>query len=223
MDASTDVQSTRGKRNRKFRSKKKLVKLSQKKPSALLLFIFAAFAMEPIQQCFAQIDEELSREGDSVDIEKIRGMLADYLKNNDDWKQYVHFNPIKYARNLVACSKNAELIVLCWMPHQASPIHNHAVRVFFFSFYFPLFQFRVSFGYFRFYQHSNLRKLILSDRDNIVGLLFWRVPSRKPIITIRTHTNAKAKVLSKFQRKALTSEEMFLTLTMKSRCMCWSQ
>ncbi len=62
------------------------------------------------------------REGKPEEIPKI---LESY--KGDDWKEYVHFCPHKYARNLVASNEIVEAIILCWLPHQESPIHNHAV------------------------------------------------------------------------------------------------
>jgi hypothetical protein len=82
--------------------------------------------LEPIQELFNNVDTELSKDG-PVDTQKIKDMMMEYTSKFDDWKDYVHFNEIKYARNLVNKSENCELIVLCWMGNQASPIHNHAV------------------------------------------------------------------------------------------------
>jgi len=79
---------------------------------------------ESIQQLFKRVDAELSK--GQVDPEKIKDMMNEYVVKHDDWKEYVHFNEHKYARNLVNTSENCELMVICWMAHQASPIHNHA-------------------------------------------------------------------------------------------------
>jgi cysteine dioxygenase len=39
---------------------------------------------------------------------------------------YLHFAPRRYTRNLIYRNDLFELIALCWEPHTASPIHNHA-------------------------------------------------------------------------------------------------
>jgi cysteine dioxygenase len=39
---------------------------------------------------------------------------------------YLHFAPRRYTRNLIYRDGLFELIALCWDPHTASPIHNHA-------------------------------------------------------------------------------------------------
>lgn len=36
-----------------------------------------------------------------------------------------HFHQDKYTRNLVLKTKNIEIILVCWLPGQASPVHGH--------------------------------------------------------------------------------------------------
>jgi predicted metal-dependent enzyme (double-stranded beta helix superfamily) len=81
---------------------------------------------EPIQQLFKILDSELREDPHGKNVQKI---LKEYLDNYDDWKNYMRFNEIKYARNLVNANDMLELIVICWLPHQVTPIHNHAVSV----------------------------------------------------------------------------------------------
>eukprot|EP01117_Protostelium_nocturnum_P015675 TRINITY_DN6097_c0_g1_i1.p1 TRINITY_DN6097_c0_g1~~TRINITY_DN6097_c0_g1_i1.p1 ORF type:complete len:220 (-),score=42.79 TRINITY_DN6097_c0_g1_i1:267-926(-) len=79
--------------------------------------------LEPIQQLFANIDEELRTKGAGKSVVDI---MKKYLAAHDDWKSYMHFNDFKYARNLVGANDMFELMVICWLPGQESPIHNHA-------------------------------------------------------------------------------------------------
>lgn len=59
--------------------------------------------------------------------EIIQQLLEKYIQNNNDWREYAHFCPHKYSRNLVARTKMYELMVICWGEGQRSPIHNHEV------------------------------------------------------------------------------------------------
>ncbi|KAJ3306737.1 hypothetical protein HDV03_004368 [Kappamyces sp. JEL0829] len=53
--------------------------------------------------------------------------MAAYQSNAQDWQRYALFDPARYTRNLV-CDGNGKynLLVLCWAPGQASPIHDHS-------------------------------------------------------------------------------------------------
>ena len=88
----------------------------------------ASTAKLPIDQLIDQIKEEFSKkEKPSPDV--IKGLLAAYIAaGHQDWREFALFNTIKYSRNLLEFNENFELIVLCWLPGQESPIHNHSVR-----------------------------------------------------------------------------------------------
>ena len=59
----------------------------------------------------------------------IKEIMAEYIAGgHKDWREFALFCPHKYARNLVEFNDNFELIILCWLPGQESPIHNHSVR-----------------------------------------------------------------------------------------------
>lgn len=59
----------------------------------------------------------------------IQKILGDYIAaGHTDWKEFALFCNLKYARNLIEFNENFELIILCWLPGQESPIHNHSVR-----------------------------------------------------------------------------------------------
>jgi cysteine dioxygenase len=79
----------------------------------------------PILKLFAELDEDLKNDPNGPNCKEI---LGKYIKEgHSDWKEYVHFNDIKYARNLVDKTERLELILLCWKAGQVSPIHNHEV------------------------------------------------------------------------------------------------
>lgn len=79
---------------------------------------------EPIHQLFKQLDEDLRRDSTGPNIPRL---IQEYTSKYEDWKEYVHFNDIKYARNLVYANDMLEMIIICWKSGQASPIHNHEV------------------------------------------------------------------------------------------------
>jgi cysteine dioxygenase len=61
--------------------------------------------------------------------ELIQKTMGDYIEaGHSDWREFALFCPIKYSRNLIEFNENFELIILCWLPGQESPIHNHSVR-----------------------------------------------------------------------------------------------
>jgi len=77
----------------------------------------------PIQKLYWDLDAELRRDPLGPNV---HDMMEQYITKNQDWKEYVNFNEHKYCRNLVGANDILELIVLCWLPGQVSPIHNHA-------------------------------------------------------------------------------------------------
>lgn len=66
---------------------------------------------------------------DMPEPEVVREIMSDYIQGgHTDWKEFALFCPLKYSRNLIEINENFELIILCWLPGQESPIHNHSVR-----------------------------------------------------------------------------------------------
>ncbi len=53
-------------------------------------------------------------------------LLAEYARTQQDWRDYVRWSDERYTRNLVHRTREYELLLLCWQPEQASPIHDHA-------------------------------------------------------------------------------------------------
>ncbi|KAL2912677.1 hypothetical protein HK105_207784 [Polyrhizophydium stewartii] len=62
-----------------------------------------------------------------VDVARVQALMAAYKSNAADWERFALFDAGRYTRNLVdAGNGRFNLMVLCWGPGQASPIHDHA-------------------------------------------------------------------------------------------------
>ena len=57
--------------------------------------------------------------------ERIAALLGEYAGRHADWREFALFAPESYTRNLVSRNERFELLLLCWGPGHASPIHNH--------------------------------------------------------------------------------------------------
>jgi len=79
--------------------------------------------MEPILVLADAITADLKEDSAGPNV---RNLMLEYVKNHNDWTEYMHFNDLKYARNLIASNDVMELMLICWLPAQVSPIHNHA-------------------------------------------------------------------------------------------------
>jgi cysteine dioxygenase len=58
-------------------------------------------------------------------VEQIKEKFASLLLRQRDCEAYRLFTKKKYARNLIARSEFAELLMLCWHSGQRTPIHDH--------------------------------------------------------------------------------------------------
>jgi predicted metal-dependent enzyme (double-stranded beta helix superfamily) len=56
---------------------------------------------------------------------EIHAILDGISFSEVEWKQYVHFCPQRYARNLLVLNSEFSLILNCWTPGQSTPIHDH--------------------------------------------------------------------------------------------------
>ena len=56
---------------------------------------------------------------------RVTEVMGGYARAHEDWREFAFFSKHHYTRNLVAREARFELMVLCWGPGQASPIHNH--------------------------------------------------------------------------------------------------
>ncbi|PRP86095.1 cysteine dioxygenase [Planoprotostelium fungivorum] len=79
--------------------------------------------MQPAERLFQDLDKELRRDPNGANVISI---MKEYLSTHDDWQDYMNFNEHKYARNLIGSNDMLELMVICWLPGQVSPVHNHA-------------------------------------------------------------------------------------------------
>jgi cysteine dioxygenase len=81
-----------------------------------------AVGEKPIDKLVRDLNVAFSTHGEG---DTIRRIMETYVSTHTDWKEYAHFGPHKYSRNLVARTPKFELMVICWGEGQVSPIHNH--------------------------------------------------------------------------------------------------
>jgi cysteine dioxygenase len=62
-------------------------------------------------------------------LDDIRQWFSALLPRQRDYEPYRVFAKRKYARNLIARSSFAELLLLCWRSGQRTPIHDHGGSV----------------------------------------------------------------------------------------------
>ena len=60
-----------------------------------------------------------------IDLRELQQRLDDDRLNLDAFADRVHFDEERYARNLLAHGPQFYALLLCWLPGQASPIHDH--------------------------------------------------------------------------------------------------
>jgi len=57
---------------------------------------------------------------------RVADLLREYAESGTCWRNWAHFVPERYSRNLVHRSETFELLLLCWGEGHASPIHDHS-------------------------------------------------------------------------------------------------
>ncbi|HEX8091620.1 MAG TPA: cysteine dioxygenase family protein [Blastocatellia bacterium] len=62
-------------------------------------------------------------------LDEIKEWFSALLMRQRDYESYRAFTKRKYARNLIARSSYAELLMLCWHSGQRTPIHDHGGSV----------------------------------------------------------------------------------------------
>jgi cysteine dioxygenase len=62
-------------------------------------------------------------------LDEIKQWFSALLPRQRDYESYRVFASRKYARNLIARSSFAELLMLCWRSGQRTPIHDHGGSV----------------------------------------------------------------------------------------------
>jgi len=64
---------------------------------------------------------------DDISVEYVQKLMAEYISNRNDWKQFAKWDPHRYTRNLVDEGNGKfNLMILCWNEGQGSSIHSHA-------------------------------------------------------------------------------------------------
>lgn len=58
-------------------------------------------------------------------LDEIKNWFSQLTLRHHDYAGYRIFTTRKYARNLIARSEHAELLMLCWRSGQRTPIHDH--------------------------------------------------------------------------------------------------
>ncbi|HWO01230.1 MAG TPA: cysteine dioxygenase family protein [Blastocatellia bacterium] len=58
-------------------------------------------------------------------LDEVKDWFAELKLRPHDYVHHRIFTPRKYARNLIARSEHAELLMLCWHSGQRTPIHDH--------------------------------------------------------------------------------------------------
>ncbi len=69
-----------------------------------------------------RVEQTLQRDARGTEVARL---LESYAQSQADWRDFAHFQPDCYARNLVRGCELFELLVICWRGDQASPIHDH--------------------------------------------------------------------------------------------------
>src|ERR1051326_6772624 len=73
--------------------------------------------------------EELTHKAKEMRLPDLRRLISDLKPERSEIEPYIHFTPDRYARNLVRKGKDFECLVLCWLPGQRSPIHDHGTSI----------------------------------------------------------------------------------------------
>jgi len=80
----------------------------------------------PLDLLMDKLKEQFVR-GTKGNENVIIDILNEYVTSgHKDYKAYQNFCELKYSRNLVEMNPDFEAIILCWLPGQESPIHNHS-------------------------------------------------------------------------------------------------
>ncbi|KAJ3386026.1 Cysteine dioxygenase [Entophlyctis sp. JEL0112] len=88
-------------------------------------------AMPSLDALVSFLHSELDARGidemDKLDVLRIQAAMEAYCSNPDEWARFRHFDIGRYTRNLVDSGNGKfNLMILCWPPGIASPIHDHA-------------------------------------------------------------------------------------------------
>jgi cysteine dioxygenase len=76
--------------------------------------------VDQLQKLFA--DQDLSEQARS---EKVQATLNRVHFMVSEWQEHVHFSEHNYTRMLLTLKEKFSLMLICWNPGQASPVHSH--------------------------------------------------------------------------------------------------
>ena len=84
--------------------------------------------MNPIYSSLSSVVASLTHalREDNAGPEQLRAILSATHLSPSEWQQYIHFDPHRYTRNLLALTPEFSLLLRCWSPNQRTPIHQHA-------------------------------------------------------------------------------------------------
>jgi cysteine dioxygenase len=77
----------------------------------------------------AEVADLIDNLTDVPALDDIKNWFSKLIVRRRDYEPYRIFTPRKYARNLIARSEHAELLLLCWRSGQRTPIHDHGGSV----------------------------------------------------------------------------------------------
>lgn len=69
--------------------------------------------------------QELKYKAKEMKLPDLRRFIANLKPEKQEIQQYIQFTDDRYARNLVCKTSDFECLLLCWLPGQRSPIHDH--------------------------------------------------------------------------------------------------
>ncbi len=69
---------------------------------------------------------EMSRLPAAVDLVQLQEQVDQLQLQEQDLQPYITFGDSSYCRQVIYRSSQFELLLLCWLPGQFSPIHDHA-------------------------------------------------------------------------------------------------
>lgn len=72
-----------------------------------------------------QLVEWLNSFDERIELDLLKSRLDDDSISAGLLADYIHFSKEHYSRNLLAYGPQFYALVLCWLPGQASPVHDH--------------------------------------------------------------------------------------------------
>ena len=79
----------------------------------------------PIATPLADLVEQINTLTRQPNLDEVKEWFSALTLRPRDYVDHRIFTPRKYARNLIARSEHAELLMLCWRSGQRTPIHDH--------------------------------------------------------------------------------------------------